>query len=63
MPRNPESMRPTALSRTEIMKEANNIVIFEGFKVMEEMRQKGDANGYEKAQDFLNGDGYETYKK
>lgn len=58
-----ESMRPTMLSRTEIMVRANDIVIFEGFKAMEEARQKGDAKAYEGAQDFLNGQGYETYRK
>lgn len=63
MPRNPESMRPTPLSRTEVLVEANNIVIFEGFRAMEEARQKGDAKAYEGAQDFLNGQGYETYRK
>lgn len=61
--RNPESMRPTALSRTEIMVRTNDIVIFEGFKAMEESRQKGDAEGYDNAQNFINGDGYETFRR
>lgn len=63
MPRNPESMRPTALSRTQIMVEANNIVIFEGFKAMEEHRAAGNAAQYDQAQDFINGQGYETFRR
>lgn len=63
VPKNPESMRPTLLSRAEVVTHSNSIVIFECFRAMGEARELGDAKAYEQAQDFINGQGYETFRR
>lgn len=50
---NPESMKPTMLSRHEKVIEANVIIGLEAFKVMGEARLAGNAVIYERAQSFL----------
>lgn len=53
--KNPESMRPTMASRSQIVVEANVFVGLAAFKVMEEARVSQNAVLYESAQKFLNG--------
>jgi hypothetical protein len=56
-------MRPTSLSRSEIMGRANAVITEELFIISEHAKKEGNAHEYERTQDFFHGQGYETWRK